>query len=272
MEALGLNSTTFLSISLLPYLFSGDVYLLSVLLKRKQLSKPGLYLFIIGIVMQSIALILRTIEVRHAPFVTIYEAMMFWSWLIGLTFLFFELRFKFAPLGAIVAEIIFVIVLVATFMPARYKEASLLVPALQSRWLEFHIGTALVAYSCFAISFSVSLIYLFKKSDEPEAFMNKERLDNIGYKAIGIGFAFLTLGIISGSIWANLAWGRYWGWDPKEVWSLITWLIYAVYLHLRIIAKWKGKPAAITSVIGFLSVIFTFFGVSFLLEGLHSYG
>jgi len=93
----------------------------------------------------------------------------------------------------------------------------------------------------------------------------------IGYKSISVGFPFLTIGIVSGSIWANIAWGSYWSWDPKETWALVTWIIYAIYLHLRIFAKWRGKSSAITSIIGFACVIFTFLGVNYLLSGLHSY-
>jgi cytochrome c-type biogenesis protein CcsB len=99
-----------------------------------------------------------------------------------------------------------------------------------------------------------------------------EQLDEVAYKTIAIGFPLLTVGIITGAVWANSAWGTYWGWDPKETWSLITWLIYAAYLHARLTRGWRGKRAAILSIIGFLAVIFTFLGVNLLLSGLHSYG
>jgi len=99
-----------------------------------------------------------------------------------------------------------------------------------------------------------------------------EMLDEVGYKTIAIGFPLLTVGIITGAVWANAAWGTYWGWDPKETWSLITWLMYAAYLHARFTRGWRGKRAAILSMVGFLAVIFTYLGVNLLLSGLHSYG
>jgi cytochrome c-type biogenesis protein CcsB len=108
-------------------------------------------------------------------------------------------------------------------------------------------------------------VLLFKKKDE-------KNLDAIAYKTIGFGFLFLTLGIISGAVWANSAWGTYWSWDPKETWSLITWFIYAIYLHIRFRKGWRGKKAAWVSVIGFVAMLFTYFGVNYLLSGLHSYG
>ena len=100
---------------------------------------------------------------------------------------------------------------------------------------------------------------------------SQEVLDTINYKSITLGFVLLTCGIISGAIWANFAWGTYWSWDPKETWSLITWLIYAIYLHARLMRGWYGKKIAWISIIGFLAVLFTYWGVNFLLSGLHSY-
>ena len=121
-------------------------------------------------------------------------------------------------------------------------------------------------------------MYLLKRLDGPNkksAFLklipNTAIIDELSYQMVVIGFLMLTLGIITGSVWANSAWGSYWSWDPKETWSLITWLVYAALLHSRLMRGWKGKKLAILSIIGFISVLFTYFGVNYILAGLHSY-
>lgn len=98
-----------------------------------------------------------------------------------------------------------------------------------------------------------------------------ESLDAFVYKPIAVGFPLLTIGIVTGAAWANYAWGSYWSWDPKETWSLITWFVYAIFLHARFAREWRGKRTAVLSIIGFASVIFTYFGVNYVLSGLHSY-
>ncbi|MCL5808118.1 MAG: c-type cytochrome biogenesis protein CcsB, partial [Deltaproteobacteria bacterium] len=134
----------------------------------------------------------------------------------------------------------------------------------------------------FAVSFTVSILYLFKAGSErrfPKSSGDSggvlpasSVLDEIGYKTIAIGFPLLTIGIVTGAFWANVAWGTYWSWDPKETWSLIVWLIYAAYLHARITRGWRGRKAAILSIVGFAATVFCYLGVNLILSGLHSYG
>jgi cytochrome c-type biogenesis protein CcsB len=151
-----------------------------------------------------------------------------------------------------------------------------LIPALQSNWLTYHVLTCFLGYAAFAVSFGASIAYLIK---DRKANMSSENsllpqitvLDEVIYKGVGVGFLLLGIGIITGAVWANYAWGSYWSWDPKETWSLITWLIYATFLHARLTRGWRGKKTAILSIIGFCGVIFTFLGVNYLLSGLHSY-
>jgi cytochrome c-type biogenesis protein CcsB len=150
---------------------------------------------------------------------------------------------------------------------------------LKSHWLTFHVVTAIFSYGAFAVSFGLGLMYLLKTyfgensniTGLVSRFPDANFLDELAYKLITFGFSFLTLVIVTGAIWANYAWGTYWSWDPKETWSLITWIIYAGYLHARLMYDWKGKRAAWLAVLGFTSVLFTFFGVNYLLPGLHSY-
>jgi len=271
MPTSNFGSAIFFTITLIVYLAATVLYILYAVFRKEKIGKVATWVLAIGLLGQTVALVLKTLEVKRAPFVSIYETMVFWSWLIALIYLLFQLKFRIRVLGALITPLAFLAIAIASLLPSSYKEASPLVPALQSGWLPFHIATCFIAYACFAVSFAVGLAFLLKQVDKPNALLTKDNLDIIGYKSISVGFPFLTLGIISGAIWANVAWGAYWSWDPKETWSLITWFIYAIYLHLRIVAKWKGKSSAITSIVGFLAVLFTFFGVNFLLSGLHSY-
>jgi cytochrome c-type biogenesis protein CcsB len=149
-----------------------------------------------------------------------------------------------------------------------------LMPALQSDWLFYHVVTSFLGYAAFAISFSVSLLYLYlqKRGKTIKLLPDYKTLEEINYKAIIVGFLLFTLGIVTGAVWANYAWGTYWSWDPKETWSLITWFVYAAFLHARFTRGWVGKRAAWLSILGFLSTIFCYLGVNLLLSGLHSYG
>lgn len=265
------NSEIFFIISLFLYFDSTTAYILYASIKKKIISNIATWTLAGGAIIQTVALILRTREVGHFPFVTIYETLVFWSWLIVIIYLILQFKYRLKVLGALVTPLAFFAIAGASALSPEYKEGTPLVPALQSYWLEFHIITCFISYACFAVSFAVGIAYLVKRRNNPEDLLPRDKLDMIGYKSISLGFPFLTLGIISGSIWANVAWGSYWSWDPKETWALITWFIYAIYLHLRIVAKWKGRSSAITSVIGFICVMFTFLGVNFLLPGLHSY-
>jgi cytochrome c-type biogenesis protein CcsB len=154
-----------------------------------------------------------------------------------------------------------------------------LYPALQSVWLYVHTLTAFVSYSCFTIAAAVSALFIMqshflKKKNLGKMFLklpSLDILDEIGYRCLAFGFPMLTVAIITGAFWASRAWGSYWSWDPKETWSLITWFIYAAMLHGRMTTGWRGKRAAILTIIGFLVMLFTFIGVNLWLPGLHSY-
>ena len=149
-------------------------------------------------------------------------------------------------------------------------------PALKSNWLGFHVSTAIISYGAFGVSFAIALVFLFRDKAAPGSFFDthipsKEKLDMIEYRSVSMGILFLTFCIITGAIWAERAWGSYWSWDPKETWSLVTWIVYAVYLHLRLHRGWKGKTAAVFAAAGFVCVIFTYIGVNTFLPGIHSY-
>ena len=159
--------------------------------------------------------------------------------------------------------------------PLMPKEAVPLVPALQSYWLWLHVSVTLFGEAFFALAFITSIMYLVAESKNRRGVktgLTAEKLDSISYRCIAIGFPLFTLGgLVFGMIWAYKAWGAYWSWDPKETWSLITWFVFALYLHTRIVMGWKGRRSAYVAIFGFLSALFTYFGVNYLLAGLHSY-
>ena len=149
-------------------------------------------------------------------------------------------------------------------------------PALQSNWLGFHVSTAIIAYGAFGVSCVLGVIFLLRERMKTSGFLDqhipsREKLDMLSYRSVSLGLLFLTFTIITGAIWAKRAWGTYWNWDPKETWSLITWIIYAIYLHLRLNKGLRGRKSAIFAALGFAAVIFTYVGVNTLLAGLHSY-
>jgi cytochrome c-type biogenesis protein CcsB len=216
-------------------------------------------------------MILRAIESGRLPFSNQFEFASSFTWGIVLIFLIIQFYYKFSSLGAFVMPLAFLMMGYASMLS---KDIKPLMPALQSRWLTIHVGAAVISYGSFAVACGLAVMYLLNRKNMHKAdskLPDAEAYDYLSYRIIAFGFLMLTIVIVTGAIWAKYAWSRYWAWDPKETWSLITWLIYSVYLHLRFNRGWRGKPAAWFAVIGFVCVIFTFVGVNILLPGLHSY-
>jgi len=212
----------------------------------------------------------------YFPITNLFESLTFFSWAIVVSFIVLQIRFPAAVVGAIVMPIAF---LLAAFSLTLDVAVAPLAPALQSNWLYVHTTLAFVGDAFFVIAFAGGVLYLIQerqlKSRHTGAFFHRlpslDLLDRINYRSLTFGFPLLTLGIITGAIWAEMAWGSYWQWDPKETWSLITWFIYAALVHARLTVGWRGRKAAWLSIVGFLAVLFTFLGVNLLLGGLHSY-
>jgi len=238
----------------------------------------------VGLAAQTVALILRWVEsyqmgIGHAPLSNFYESLIFFSWTIMLLYLVFEWRIKNKSLGTFVVPVAFMAMAFASLSPNMNNRIQPLIPALQSNWLTSHVMTCFMGYAAFAIAFGLGCMYLVKRLDRDVknpsgSFLRflpeEDTLDELMYQSAALGFVFLSLGIITGSVWAHYAWGSYWSWDPKETWSLITWLVYAAMLHARLVRGWKGKRMALMSIIGFACVLFTYLGVNYL-PGLHSY-
>ena len=275
-------NTIILSYITFVYFTAFVLYLLMMVMGKDIFGRLATFVSLVGLGAHSLAIILRWVEsyrlgIGHAPFSNLYESLIFFSWTIALLYLIVEWRTKNRTLGAFVIPLAFLAMALASFSPNITSRIQPLIPALKSNWLISHVITCFFAYAAFGISFGLSLMYILKKLDNEKrknVFLKlipqQVIIDDLNYQMVAIGFLMLTLGIITGSVWAYSAWGRYWGWDPKETWSLITWLVYAAVLHSRMVRGWTGKKIAIMSIIGFSCVLITYFGVNYL-AGLHSY-
>jgi cytochrome c-type biogenesis protein CcsB len=236
----------------------------------------------------------------HFPISNLYESLYFLAWGITMGQLLIEREYESPIISSIAIPIELLTVAFACFvLPEDLKSSSNLVPALRSSWLVMHVSVVMLSYAALIIGslLSASVLFInknrplqirssstgiggFKISNHypsnelgnPLLFSHAEELDTLSYRSILIGFVLLTLGLISGAVWANEAWGTWWSWDPKETWAFISWLFYAAYLHMRISKGWQGRKPAILATTGFLVVFVCYLGVNFLGIGLHSYG
>ncbi len=208
--------------------------------------------------------------ILQAPLSNFYDSLIFFAWCLPVLGLIAFRRYFKGYLGALLAVLSTLLLAYASLggVDSRIKP---LMPALKSNWLLIHVVTCFLGYSAFALAFGVAILYLVQDRRPRPSLPAPPILDSLIYRATILGFLLLTLGIFTGSVWAETAWGRYWSWDHKETWSLITWLIYAALLHARLLKGWHGRRIAWLAVLGFMAVLFTYLGVSFLLSGLHSY-
>ena len=274
-----MNSSIILSVTTFVYGLAAFLYIVSWVFKKEAPGKLALWTAVLGLAGNTAGIILRWIEsykmgIGHAPLSNLYESLVFFSWTILIIYLFVERKYKNRTIGAFVTPLAFFAMAYASL---HNNSIQPLIPALKSNWLIAHVITCFIGYAAFAIAFGTSWMYLIKKRDTEgkslllKKFPKANIIDELTYQMIMLGFLFLSIGIITGAVWANSAWGRYWGWDPKETWSLITWFVYATLLHAKMMRGWHGKRIAYLSIAGFAAVLFTYFGVN-LLPGLHSYG
>ena len=277
-----MNSSMILSITTFVYGIAGFLYIFFWIFKTERAGSLATGAAILGVAGNTAGIILRWVEsynlgIGHAPLSNLYESLIFFSLTIGVIYLTLEFKYKNRIIGAFTTPLAFFTITYASLSPNISDRIQPLIPALKSNWLIAHVITCFIGYAAFAIAFGISIMYLFKQRD-PDAeslllnrFPDSNTLEELNHQMVMFGFLFLSIGIITGAVWANSAWGRYWGWDPKETWSLITWFVYATLLHARMMRGWYGKRIAYISIIGFMAVVFTYFGVNYL-PGLHSYG
>jgi cytochrome c-type biogenesis protein CcsB len=277
-----MNSSSILSITTFVYGLAGFCYIYAWVFKRPSVGKAGTWVAILGLAGNTAGIVLRWVEsyqlgIGHAPLSNLYESLVFFACTIIFIYLFIERKYQNRVIGAFTTPIAFLALAYASMSPNISDRIQPLIPALKSNWLIAHVIACFIGYGAFAVACGVSFMYLVKRksSDNTGSMLNLlpdvDLLDDLNHRMVMFGFLFLSAGIITGAVWANSAWGRYWGWDPKETWSLITWFVYATLLHARMMRGWRGKRTAILSIGGFAAVLFTYFGVN-LLPGLHSYG
>lgn len=242
---------------------------LQALLSKKSLRSVWLGVLIAGFAVLTAALVARSALSGAVPFTDLFEYTLFFAWAMVLAYLFF-FRARLPVVGAF-AMLIVVFLLLGAASSLFYSDPTdPRMPVLKSHWLYIHVSLAALGETFFAVGFVSSLIYIVRKRTADKGSL--ETLDALTYRAISMGFPLFTAGaMVAGSIWAKQAWGAYWSWDPKEVLSLVVWLVYAVYLHARLVRGLRGTPVALISIAGFLLTIFTIFG-TLIFGGLHSYG
>lgn len=266
----------FFSGALLLY-FTGTVaYLLLFSLKRGNLSRIATAATIGGFLLHTLSLLLRSYTTGRPPLTNLPETLSFFAWATVLVYLTLEFRFQRKAMGAFVLPIILLATAAASIAP-RGTEG--LAPTLKSSWIWLHVLLVLSGNATFALTFGVGLMYLFQERQLKTKSLgvishrlpSLELLDRLGYRTLMVGFPLLTVGLITGAIQAQYAWGRFLTWDPTQVLSLMTWVIYAGLLQARIAAGWRGRKAAILSIIGFCGVLVTFLGINFMARGPHAF-
>jgi cytochrome c-type biogenesis protein CcsB len=274
-SSLILSATTFI------YGLAGFVYIFAWVFRKASFGRLATWVAIAGWVANTAGMGFRWVEsyqmgFGHAPLSNLYESLIFFAWTIIAIYLYVEWRYGNRVIGAFSAPLAFLAIAYASLSPNISDRIQPLIPALKSNWLIAHVITCFIGYGAFAVACGVSFMYLLKSGRGEEEgglagrFPPASVLDELTHQLVMFGFLFLSAGIITGAVWANSAWGRYWGWDPKETWSLITWFVYAAMLHARMMRGWRGRRIAYLTLIGFAAVLFTYFGVN-LLPGLHSY-
>ena len=224
-----------------------------------------------------LGLVLRGLWAGRVPWGNMYEFSLAWTLGILAVFLIVSLRRDIRWLGL---PVVFLALLsLGLAVTVLYTEAAQLVPALKSWWLVIHVASAIICGGAFTVAAAISSLYLWRDRAERQGKVtgivatlpDATRLDTLAYRILAFAFPLWTFAVISGAIWAENAWGRYWGWDPKETWAFITWVIYAGYLHARSTAGWRGRRAAYISLLGFVSFLINYFGVNIFVNSLHSY-
>ena len=276
---MNLNETLFFNIVYLCFLVSAIAYVVHLFRSSRGIGWVATGASAFGLVMLTLGLAVRTVQAGHWPLVNTYEFTLVFLWGIVSVYLLLERVMDTRAGGAFILPIACLVgTYVQVFIPASAKAPQPLLPALRSIWLQLHTITAAVGYGSFAASCGAGLMYLIKETGSgfADRLPSPREIDAYNYQAVAFGYPWMSLAIITGAIWGQVAWGNYWSWDIKETWALMVWLVYTLFFHTRVTRGWRGRPAAVISIVGFLVVLFTFLGVGWLarrvgLESLHVY-
>ncbi len=268
--------TLLFSITTLTYFIASILYFVAMIGKRQRAGKVARWALLVGIILHASCFAVRHSTAGGTPVTSLHESLSFFAWCLVLLFLLLDLRFRLSVMGAFVAPLVSVLMVAAACSPDVVVQLN---PILKSWLFPVHITLAFLGNAAFSLSFGAGVMYLIQnrmlKSKRftgiYQLLPSLDVLDKVNYTCLSIGFPLMTLGIISGAFWANTAWGTYWRWDPKETWALITWFLYAGLLHGRLTIGWRGRKAALFSIIAFMFLLFTFLGVNLLLSGYHTF-
>lgn len=270
-------------VTILIYFLASVYYLLWLFFPGPRAGKPASRLFLAGAIIQTATIALRWAEVGRPPSESLYESLQWFAWSAAVTYILVERRFKGIYAGGFPVSVIACAACLYAVL-GRSPGVSPLFPALQSDWFIWHVVIAFMAYAVFVVAFAIEFGYVILARLLPPHMLSKygmnadttARFHRAAHLLVLFGFPLLTFGIISGAAWAEQAWGRYWSWDPKETWSLITWTVYALYLHAMTLGRWRGGRASALNALGFACMFMTFLGVSWIakllgIPSLHAY-
>jgi cytochrome c-type biogenesis protein CcsB len=242
---------------------------LTIITRKKTLFRVALFGFCSGFVTHALSIVFTWQETQHPPVSNYHQALSFFAFVIVLAFLVSYLRYRLDSLSVFVFPLVFILTLAAVLIAPSQQP---LPEVLKNIWFYIHIPTTFLGYAAFGIAFAASIMYLIQENElkrkRPQAFYYRlpslEICDELGYRSLSIGFPLLTIGMAAGALWASKAWASSWEWDPKIIWSFITWFTYAILIHYRLYAGLRGRRAAFMSILGFVFVLFTFLGSRYL--------
>jgi cytochrome c-type biogenesis protein CcsB len=253
------------------------LYLAFFISQDSKIRRFARWMLVFSGILQTLYILTRYLLAGYTPITSQHEAVVFFAWAATWAYLSFRWRYTVKNFGTFVSFLILLLLVAAAFAS---QDILPLKPVLQSWWLPVHAGVSLFAYAFFSLAFCGGLMYLLQERELKRKkfgyFFTRlpslDALDQLNSHCLTTGFVFLTLGIVTGSLWTRQAWGTYWQWHPKETWSMITWFIYLVQIHQRFTAGWRGKRAAAMAIAGFAIVVFTLWGVMYPLGGVQTYG
>ncbi len=250
-------------------------YFIFLLRNGENVHRTALFVLVAGMLSHGAAIVLRSIEAGHLAVTSLSEALSFFSWLLVGAYLILQNRLRLRILGAFVAPLAAAFMFASAVLPSHMIPAS---PLVKSAWVWIHVSTLFAANALFAVAFAAGVLYLYQertiKKKKRGTFSDRlpalERLDRVNHVCLLMGFPLMTVGLLAGFLYASTVWKSPWNWDPKEIFALMTWLIYAVLLHERLAVGWRGRKAAWLAIFGFSFVLLTFLGVNLFLKGHHT--